>query len=75
MTAFLDDYDALADKGERRWQSWFGGDSDSVSGPFNLQCSAHGYGPPVTRTCIDWAMGGSQAASITTDVSTGSTVR
>jgi len=49
MDVFKASYDDLADKGERRWAEWFG-DSD-LAGPFNVQCMAESYGPPVVRTC------------------------
>lgn len=53
MDAFLDDYDALATAGEARWTEWFGDQPDrkTLAGPFNVQCMASSYGPPVVRTC------------------------
>ena len=49
MDIFENDYAALSKQGEARWASWFG--SDHLAGPFNVECTADTYGPPVTRTC------------------------
>lgn len=53
MDAFLDDFDNLAAAGEARWRDWFGEplDANTLVGPFNVQCMATFYGPPVVRTC------------------------
>lgn len=52
MDAFLADYEANAAAGEDRWADWFGDSGAGLqNGPFNTDCMASGYGPPVTRTC------------------------
>jgi len=64
MEVFLDDYDALSAQGEQRWAEWFGDGAvptaaqdattttqAGLAGPFNVECMADGYGPPVVRTC------------------------
>jgi len=52
MDAFLDAFDDLAPVGEAAWTAWFGDSGATLqNGPFNTECTAAGYGPPVTRTC------------------------
>eukprot|EP00633_Aureoumbra_lagunensis_P001186 CAMPEP_0197293104 /NCGR_PEP_ID=MMETSP0890-20130614/26798_1 /TAXON_ID=44058 ORGANISM="Aureoumbra lagunensis, Strain CCMP1510" /NCGR_SAMPLE_ID=MMETSP0890 /ASSEMBLY_ACC=CAM_ASM_000533 /LENGTH=388 /DNA_ID=CAMNT_0042767559 /DNA_START=74 /DNA_END=1237 /DNA_ORIENTATION=- len=52
MDVFEADYDSLSVAGEKRWAEWFGSGSDiALAGPFNMECNAKGYGPPVERTC------------------------
>lgn len=49
LDVFKANYNELSAVGEQRWQEWFG--NAEVAGPFNVQCMAEGYGPPVERTC------------------------
>lgn len=49
LDVFKADYHELSAIGEQRWQEWFG--DAEVAGPFNIQCMAKSYGPPVERTC------------------------
>lgn len=53
MDAFKAGGADLAAAGEARWAEWFGNETDDglQKGPFNTDCLASGYGPPVTRTC------------------------
>ena len=49
---FFADADANIAKANARWEGWFGNKTlGHQAGPFNSECLAKGYGPPVTRTC------------------------
>lgn len=54
LGAFVDNYEGMSAAGEARWAEWFGADDAATglpAGPFQVECMASGYGPPVTRTC------------------------
>ena len=65
LAAFEADFDASVARGDARWAEWFGSAASAPSasrgggaaaradvyGPFNSDCLAASYGPPVSRTC------------------------